>query len=41
MFTSLWLGKKHKYLYCSVMDKGTGGQPACPGEWKKCKEEHE
>jgi hypothetical protein len=25
----------------TVMDKGNGGQPACPEEWKKCKEEHE
>jgi hypothetical protein len=24
-----------------VMDKGNRGQPACPEEWKKCKEEHE
>ncbi len=24
-----------------VADKGNGGQPACPEEWKKCKEEHE
>jgi hypothetical protein len=24
-----------------VTDKGNGGQPACPEEWKKCKEEHE
>ncbi len=23
-----------------VTDKGNGGQPACPGEWKLCKEEH-
>ncbi len=22
-----------------VVDKGKGGQPACPEEWKKCKEE--
>jgi hypothetical protein len=20
-----------------ITDKGNGGQPACPGEWKKCK----
>jgi hypothetical protein len=25
----------------SVMDKGNGGQPACPGKLKKCKEEYE
>jgi hypothetical protein len=24
-----------------VMDKGNGEQPACPEEWKMCKEEHE
>jgi hypothetical protein len=25
----------------NVTDRGNGGQPACPEEWKKCKEEHE
>jgi hypothetical protein len=25
----------------TVTDEGNGGQPACPEEWKKCKEEHE
>jgi hypothetical protein len=25
----------------AVADKGNGGQPACPEEWKKYKEEHE
>jgi hypothetical protein len=25
----------------TVTDKGNGRQPACPGEWKMCKEEHE
>jgi hypothetical protein len=24
-----------------VTDKGNGGQPVCPEELKKCKEEHE
>ncbi len=28
------------YSYATIVtvtDKGTGGQPACPEEWKKCK----
>jgi hypothetical protein len=29
------------YIYIIVTDKGNGGQPACPEEWKKYKEEHE
>ncbi len=32
-------GLKQKVMV--VTDKGSGEQPACPGEWKKCKEEHE
>jgi hypothetical protein len=33
----LWFSSKE----LTVTDKGNGGQPTCPEEWKKCKEEHE
>jgi hypothetical protein len=35
-------GKLGGFLFIIIVtDKGNGGQPACPEEWKKCKEEHE
>jgi hypothetical protein len=35
------IGYTDTVMFLTVADKVNGGQPACPEEWKKCKEEHE